>query len=236
MTTTTESNRRLADRSRELQAELDLLALPAAFERALFRRKLMKALEGVAPRAEIRRRVLTCDVSRRTVGGRVREAGARTLSFIASTDRVARDGDVIEVAGWRLDEFRRNPVILNAHDHASIPVGRAVRIEKVLNRTSPHLAVDVRFAEADVNPDAERVYQGYRQGFLRALSVGFVVKASRQPDEREREERGMGPFGQIITAAELLEISAVSVPADPGALMTSPIGRGIGTDLYANII
>jgi len=214
--------------SRRLAAFTDRLCL--ALDRGHQRAKLRKALAPLRaslPRPGIRRRTVALDISRRTFAGRGRDAGARTLSFVASTERVARDGDIIEVAGWDLTAFRANPVVLAAHDAKSLPVGRAVRIEKVMSRKERRLDVDVQFAPASANPHAETVFESCRLGFTRALSVGFRVTAHRVPSDEERAARGLGPFGNIITGAELLEISEVPVPADAGALKTTPDQRGV---------
>ena len=36
----------------------------------------------------------------------------RTIEFVASTEAVDRYGDVIRVAGWKLDAYKKNPVFL----------------------------------------------------------------------------------------------------------------------------
>jgi HK97 family phage prohead protease len=151
----------------------------------------------------------------------VRALGDRSLTFIASTERVARDGDIIEVAGWDTKEFMRNPVFLWAHDNHSPPIGRVTKTRKIRSKGEDRrLEIDVDFAGTDQNHDlAETVYRLYRDGFLNAVSVGFKVNGHRSPDDTEREKLGLGPFGHVITAAELLEVSAVPVPADPGAVL-----------------
>jgi len=51
------------------------------------------------------------------------QAGDDTITIVASTSGRDRDGDRVKTAGWRLDAFRRNPVLLWAHDHKSLPIG-----------------------------------------------------------------------------------------------------------------
>ncbi len=182
-------------------------------------RRALEPLRSVlTAQGGIRRRTLVCDVTRRTFSGRGRKAGGRVLAFIASTQNVGRDGDVILARGWDLDAYRRNPVVLQGHDAKALPVGRAVSVSKVLTGKNPHLAVSIDFATAAESPNAEAVYQSYRKGFSKALSVGFRVLSHYAPGDAEREQRGLGPFGNVIDSAELLEVSTVAVPADPGAL------------------
>jgi len=153
----------------------------------------------------------------------VRANSGRSLTFVASTERVARDGDIVEVAGWDTKEFMKNPVFLWAHDSSVPPIGRVTATRKVKTKGEERrLEVDVDFAGLEQSHElAESVYRLYRDGFMKAVSVGFMVRGYKAPSPDERETLGLGPFGQVVTAAELLEVSAVPVPADPGALITN---------------
>jgi HK97 family phage prohead protease len=132
-----------------------------------------------------------------------------------------RYGDEILVEAWDTKHYMSNPVFLWAHDYSALPLGRAVAIE----RTDKALMIDVRFAEADANPLAEQVLKLYDGGFMRAVSVGFRSKASEWIDptaedeaKRLKKEPDLRP-GKRFTKVELLELSAVPVPANPQALM-----------------
>lgn len=121
------------------------------------------------------------------------------LRFIASTEDVARDGLIIEAKGWQLENFQRNPVVLWSHDYMGSrpPIGRAM-----VSVDGNHLVADVAFDLAD--PFAAEVERKYRAGFLNSVSVGWDTLESN---------------GKRITKSELLDISAVNVPGDPGALI-----------------
>lgn len=121
------------------------------------------------------------------------------IRFIASTEQVARDGMVIEAQGWQLDNYRANPVFMWAHDYSRPPIGR---VEPNINEGK--LLADVTFDQAD--DFARQVEQKYRDGFLSAVSVGWNT-LDMKPGNPPR-----------ITRAELLDVSAVPVPADPLAL------------------
>lgn len=126
------------------------------------------------------------------------------LRFIASTENVARDGLVIEAAGWQLDNYRANPVVLWAHDYwgQHTPIGRAT-----VEVADKALLAEITFDRQD--PFAADIERKYRQGFLNAVSVGWDTL------EFAPSKGGLPPR---ITKAELLDISAVPVPGDPGAL------------------
>jgi HK97 family phage prohead protease len=128
------------------------------------------------------------------------------MRFTASTEGVARDGLVIQAEGWKLENYRKNPVVLWAHDYLgrNLPIGRAVNVEVDGKR----LVADVMFDPAD--EFARAVERKYRTGYLSAVSVGW---------ETRQLEPGKGNGANKVTEAELLDISAVPVPGDPDALM-----------------
>lgn len=122
-----------------------------------------------------------------------------TYRVLASTNAVDRQGDVVDQNGWELDNFLKNPVILWAHRYDELPVGKAVSIGKGVGG----LELEFEFASAEGNPKAQQVKTLFEEGFLNAVSVGFI------PKERN---------GNIITRSELLEVSVVPVPANQEAL------------------
>lgn len=127
------------------------------------------------------------------------------IRFIASTENVARDGLVIEAAGWDLENFQRNPVFLWAHDMmgARPPIGKVDASVK-----GKRLMADVTFDQGD--EFARAIESKYRNGFLNAVSVSWDTREYAPP-----KAQGAAPR---VTKAELLEISGVPVPSDPGAL------------------
>ncbi len=144
----------------------------------------------------------------------------RTLPFLASDETVDRMGDIIRVKGWDLKSYRRNPVILWAHDGRSVPpIGTGVARKAEVAGGKPALLMDVTFAAADVHPFAESVFQLVKAGVLRGNSVGFRPQETRRPEtEDERTRLGLGEYGVEFLKAELLEDSVVSVPANPSAV------------------
>ena len=157
-----------------------------------------------------RRQIVPCVV--RETPGR-----DRTLTFVASSEAVAMDGDIIKADGWDLEtRYADNPQFLWSHDSRSLPVGKGVEWRK----TDGTLEIDVEFAGPEqANEFADQVYLMYLTGFLRAVSVGFQIRAYENPDEDDRKALGLGPWGVVVTKAELLELSAVVVGSDPQALI-----------------
>ncbi len=134
---------------------------------------------------------------------------ANTLSAVFSTSDMDRHGDIV-LQNWELENYKANPVILNSHNQfdATEVVGKATSIEVKEGK----LVGEIEFA-VDANPKAKVIHDLYAGGFLKAFSVGFIPK--------EYADAG------IISNSELLEISAVSVPANQMALAKA---KGIDVD------
>jgi HK97 family phage prohead protease len=126
-----------------------------------------------------------------------------TLEAIFSTEDEDRHGDIVR-QNWDLKQFKKNPVILNSHNYwsATDVIGKAEKISV----KNGQLEGKIKFA-VEENPIAKIIFDLYKNGFLNAFSVGFIPK--------EFSERGE------ILKSELLEISAVSVPANAYALAKS---------------
>ena len=60
--------------------------------------------------------------------GKELRSDADSMTFVASTGEVDRHGDVVSVAGWKLDAYRKNPVFLWAHDYSRPAIGRATQV------------------------------------------------------------------------------------------------------------
>lgn len=160
------------------------------------------------------RGIMTCEVRGTSDDSRIRR-------FVGSTAMRDRCGDEIQVEAWDVKSYLKNPVFLWAHSYGELPLGKAVSVE----RTDKALVFDIEFAPGDANPTADQVLKLYDGGFLRAVSVGFRSKASEWIDRNEEDEAKRAkkepdaPVGRRFTKVELLELSAVPVPANSEALM-----------------
>jgi len=148
-------------------------------------------------------------------------APPNTLDFRSSDATLDRYHEVIAVSGWKLDNYRKNPVFQNAHSYGSLAdtIGKALITE--IRYAAPeqpgggggaYLFQRVQFA-VEENPMAKLAYGLYKGGFLRAVSVGFI------PLRWEDFPSATVPAMQRrYLEQELLEVSAVSIPANPNAL------------------
>ena len=130
----------------------------------------------------------------------------RPLTVVASDESEDRLGDIVRVNGWDLNAYKHNPVFLWAHDYTRTPIGRSswVGVE------GKRLLATLEFAPTGFAREVETLY---RQRFLRAVSVGFRAHAFSF-----RKGKGGAIEGVEYTRQELLEVSAVPVPANPHAL------------------
>jgi len=132
------------------------------------------------------------------------EGSENKFDFVFSTANQDRHGDFV-LQNWDLKHFKKNPVFLDSHNYGSI--------EHILGKISK-VAVKDRKLRGIVeyaldNPKGLLAFKMTLGGFINATSVGFIPK--------DFDEKGQ------ITKSELLEVSAVSVPANAEALLEKGI-------------
>ena len=130
---------------------------------------------------------------------------------VASTENKDRMGDVIKADGWDLKNFKKNPILQFAHEYNRAPIGivKNIRIE------GTNLIFEPVFH--NITQTAREIKQMFEEGIMRAFSVGFVPKKFINKKGEEIKPQMFG--NNIIAEAELLEISAVPVPANAQALI-----------------
>lgn len=141
----------------------------------------------------------------------VNETESRSVGFVLSTAGEDRVGDTIQQDGWQLSDYKKNPVVLWAHNDRQPPIGKCTN----LRVTARGLEASVVFATADENPLADTVFKLVKGGFINAGSVGF------RPLEYEATYDAKGNFqGLNFVKQELTEFSIVSVPCNADALVS----------------
>lgn len=146
------------------------------------------------------------------------EGDTRSLTFVISTANVDRMGDTIAAEGWKLDAFRKNPVVLWAHDSSSLPLGKASKVWVEQGR----LMATAEFTPSGMARFNDTVFDMLKGGFLSATSVGFSPLKYAFTDDPQRR------FGIDFLEQELLEFSVVPVPANAEALIQA---RSAGIDI-----
>jgi len=157
-----------------------------------------------------------------------------SFEFVASSGKMDRMGDTINPKGWYLTNYKKNPVILWSHSTGGLvnaipPVGRA---DKVWIEDGKELKIKGHFADTPFAQELKALVEG---GFLNAVSVGFLPLVPDEKGNIEIEEKNYrratdseikkgiysDEYGEKFTKQELLEVSWVSVPALPQALVSA---------------
>ena len=159
-----------------------------------------------------------------------------TFEVVASSGKVDRLGDTIDPKGWYLTNYKKNPVILWSHSTGGMFGGVAVppvaRADKVWVEDEKELKIKGRFADTPFAQELKTLVEG---GFLNAVSVGFLPLVETKKGDIEIEgkmyrratdeeiKKGIydNEYGEKFTKQELLEVSWVSVPALPQALVSA---------------
>jgi HK97 family phage prohead protease len=175
-------------------------AHPRLYTADEFRAEAAKANGRVLP---LRKEFAGCVVKSEAEGG--------PLNFVLSTATPDRSNDVVSQDGWRLENYRKNPVMLWAHDYSQRPVAKAPTIYVEDGKL---VAKGVEFVPREVYEDGWSIGEMYRRGFLNAVSVGFAPLKYNWNEER-------GGSAMDFHEQELLEFSAVPVPANPEALVAA---------------
>ena len=130
----------------------------------------------------------------------------QTLTALISTNAVDRMDERLDPKGVDLRHFKNNPVVLWAHDYEKQPVGKALWTK----RQGDGIISKIKFAPTLLG---QETFQLYKEGYLNAFSVGFIPKAHEDEDVKDQSFPR-----RTYTKWELLEFSAVPVPANPEAL------------------
>lgn len=125
-----------------------------------------------------------------------------TIVHYISTNTVDRYNEVMNPAGMDANNYQKNPVVLFAHNSYSFPIAKNLWLKTddkgVLAKT-----------QFDKNSEVAReVFRLFNEGFLSTWSIGYIPKENPKL------------IGDVvyIDKWELLEYSAVPVPANPDAL------------------
>lgn len=144
-----------------------------------------------------------------------------TFTAVASTPARDRYGDVV-AADWLLDDYKKNSVVLWGHDAGEI-VGSTLDIGVKASK----LIARMRLAAEGTSPRVDNLRRLAEQNLLRAVSVGF------RPGKADVIKGDEGEFtGYRFSKNLLLEISIVSVPAHPDALIQAR-GLNLSDDFAA---
>lgn len=126
----------------------------------------------------------------------------RTIVHYITTKAVDRFGDKIYPEGMDDTDYRKNPVVLFAHDARELTIGKNIWLKK----DKKGVLAKTQFADTQIGKDLFRLNQN---GFLNAWSIGFII-----PEGGSEYTDGVNH----IRKWNLLEYSNVPLPANPESL------------------
>ena len=127
-----------------------------------------------------------------------------------------RHGTVIEPSGADLSQYHRNPVVLINHDYDLLAAHSAVTL------SDGRLVAQQTDADWDLDdPAIARWHRKLKKGLLRAASIGFMAtRVERELRDPDGPDDWTNRRYRIVEWV-LLEWSYVTVPSNPGALVTA---------------
>lgn len=149
----------------------------------------------------------------------------RQVTSIISTETPDRDNDVIELKGWDLKNYKKNPVVLWGHNYNQPPIARTIKIVK--ENTKKELIATREYPAEGMYPFADIIFNLVAGGFQSTVSVGFKPSKWERRDQLPENhahyveghpEEYYSNSGVLFQKQELLEYSDVPVPANPEAL------------------
>ena len=121
--------------------------------------------------------------------------------FIVSDDVEDRQGEVISTEGWKLENYKKYPVLLWGHNANEPLIGHGTNLRYRDVSGKKKLTFEPKFHRK--SKLSQLVSDLVEENWIRGVSVGF------RPLEKD---------GNVYKKQELLEVSFVNVPANPNAL------------------
>lgn len=163
---------------------------------------------------------------------KVEDMGGRRVLFTISKEVVDRDGDILRASGCDLTNYLKNKVFLGFHNSHDFPLGKTENIwieadavkAIVYFPTVEELSTDPEQASEKARL-CDFCYCCYKTGMLNAVSVGFIPLEWTETKD-----------GYDITKWELLEFSAVAVPANQDAIAEAVKSFGLDESVVKDFL
>ncbi len=146
--------------------------------------------------------------------------------MVIAANELSRNGDDLNLRGISFKNYRKNPVVLWAHDsYQGIPIAKTLKIG---HDEQGRIAADFQFNSDD--EFAARVENAWNGGFIRAASIRYmptkVVEVRNEAGEVERFR---------VEKSELLEWSLVPIPADPDSVRAAARALGLPEEIFRGL-
>ena len=168
--------------------------------------------------------------SKKDISVSTEDIGERSVLFTISKEVVDRDGDILRASGVDFTNYMKNPVFLSFHNSREFPLGKVTKFWVEGNEVKAIVYFPtLEELSTDPNNASEKAklvdftYHCYKTGMLNAVSVGFIPIEWIETDN-----------GYDILKWELLEFSAVAVPANQDAIAQAV--KSFGNDFAKSFI
>ena len=147
--------------------------------------------------------------------------------MVIAANELSRNGDELNLRGISFKNYRKNPVVLWAHDsYRGIPIAKTLKIG---HDEQGRIEADFQFNSDD--EFAARVENAWNGGFIRGASIRYMpTKVVEVRDEQGRVDR------LRIEESELLEWSLVAVPADPDSVRAAARAMNLPEEIFRGIV
>ena len=160
------------------------------------------------------------------------DMGDRSVLFTISKEVVDRDGDILRASGVDFTNFMKNPVFLSFHNSREFPLGKVTKFW-VEGNSVKAIVYFPTIEELSTNPEqasekaklVDFCFHCYKTGMLNAVSVGFIPLEWTETKD-----------GYDITKWELLEFSAVAVPANQDAIAEAVKSFGLDESVVKDFL
>lgn len=150
------------------------------------------------------------------------DAVERTVVATINTDAVDRYKTVIVPDGGDFTQYRSNPVVLRNHNQDCV-IGK----NQWIKASKGKIVAKTKFLPLGLDPDVDKIFELYRQGFLRGWSVFGTPIDWGRPTPQELRKRPEWANAEIVYRKWILiEYSAVTLPGNADAL-TQALERGL---------
>jgi HK97 family phage prohead protease len=130
--------------------------------------------------------------------------GPRQIAVVATDESPDRVGDVVVASGAKLENYKRNSIVLAQHD-PNQPIAKTTFIAVQGSR----VVCTIEFPPQGTSQTSDEYCRLAKAGIISAVSIGFTP-LTWEP---------LAGGGLKFTSWELLELSLVSVPANPNAVV-----------------
>jgi len=155
----------------------------------------------------------------------VKDEENRVIEFIATSQIVDYDGDIVEIEGVDIKAIKKNKSFLWSHNKAELPIGKILSLKKV----GKQIIGKAQLTSEEEYPFGYQIWKLIKNGYINNVSMSFLPNY----DTMEYKEI-KGKRVRVIKDATMIEISAVNMGANKNALITSKSLKDMSQKAWEN--